>query len=270
MFMLLTISLLFPILTPHTQKSQPERAGGGMKKLLLVLMMWPVLAQATCIMIFRTKNKITIGADSRRREYNKEGKFTGLRDGYCKIRQAGKFHYALVGDDDIAQIDLLNKIGRRAKNMKEFKLYAWKNLRAHYIERLEFIRSRDWNEYASMYLTENRIIAEIPFFRFEKGIMQINVVRFFNTTKGNGPIDVQVSESLNSNFYVLGVYSDIENKYNYKVNLDKEVKSKGEETVIRENIKWVSGKYSQAVGGDIYVLELKANKRKWLGKKPNC
>lgn len=241
---------------------------------LLTLFAWLLIscqAFATCVVVVRTEQEILIGADSRRIKGKGDGtKLNEFEEGYCKIRQAGRFYYAFVGYNDVKQKEYADIAAKTAKNIHEFVKTFCDSLGTFYANNLAYIREKSPNNYRNL-SGNNAVITEMPFFCFENGVPQVIIVRFINTTVGDEPINIRTRMWVNPPFFVLGYKREFLDVYPTDELVQQERNRIGSINLIKKAIAIEAEAHPNIVGGPIYVMRLTATYKEWIdGIEPSC
>lgn len=224
----------------------------------------------TCIVIHRTSRKIFVGADSRRvmDEIHQGGQGTRqvLGPDGCKIKHAGRCHFALAGFADEQQIKVAERACRKGRNLAEvaeiFKVESTKKA----LELTKYYNDMDPASYHARFNGDPGL-NDVSFFGFEKGEATIVTLHSKLDNQANYKADVSFAQFNNSEVSLLGLRANI-------IALPKQdvyanLRAKPLET-IKLLIELEANYTPFAVGPPIDLLELRATGPVWHAKKPQC
>ncbi|MBD2752642.1 hypothetical protein [Spirosoma validum] len=239
-----------------------------MKKIVLrLLLLLPLVSQATCVVVIRNDKEIIVGQDSRRIIVNDKGIETGFKDDYCKIREVNGFYYTLVGANDQLQIEVANSV-KDSKSVEEFAFRFSQELGLRYEIYLEELLKKSTENYNKWFPGTYPLVSEIAIFKVENSKPTLFVSTFNIANKSPGSNKVVIDIKGNVILKVLGYNQE----YYY---MPAEERSQLRSLANTEPYKFIEKvislakeKYPNRVGGEIYYFTLSDDKKKWLPKEP--
>lgn len=224
----------------------------------------------TCIVIHRATKKIVIGADSRRVMdvivEGGQGTHQVQGEDWCKIKQSGKYYFALAGIGDEEQVKVAERACRKGKNLDDVASIFKSDSEKKAIELINKYKSYDPVSFKERFANHPKL-NDICFFGFERGEASTVTLHSTLTIKPNENIEIKFVEYKNIELSLLGIYKNI-------VALPKQDVMNNLRVSPVETIKLLvelEANYAPlAVGPPIDILELRASGPVWHAKKPNC
>ncbi|SRR5258708_5367480 len=236
---------------------------------VFLLLFLPMYLSSTCIIIYRSKNTIIIGADSKER-----GQFINKRTGeiisssinkICKIHNVGKYYFAISGIDD----GLLLKnatIACKYSSLQEIANQFAEKMRIEYPPALRLLMRANKTQYLERYVKNKNDwkLGRVAFFGFENNYPVVLYVDLDPINKIDTPVDIKYKITALSDIEpiaFLGLTNDID-----KLPSNYDAFSNG----IIEGIKLlieteIKGNDSVHVGGPINLMQLNRNGVQWYG-----
>lgn len=220
------------------------------------------VVKATLIIIYRTKDAIYVGADSRSTVYhlNSHGSIDTIYRTICKINISNNIYSAVAGFDDSMLAINAKKACVKAHNIEEAANEFQKLTQGVYKERLEYFRKKNPVGYTKRLAGNN--VGSLSFFNFNNGLPRLLTVWFIITNSANQPTKFEFHTDYRD-YVPLGAFHTLDD---YPSDPFKNGYIKGIKTLI----EYAINKRPNNINYPIDLLILTKNGPQWIQKKNTC
>ena len=180
--------------------------------LLSALVLSPIFAFPTCIVIIKTATEIIVGADSRQTVTfldNRTGEFKEItNDSQCKIHKTGNFYYAISGFDDGALFANAQQVCSKSKTINETIALFSNIMKKYYETNLENMRKANIKKYKERFVGND--VSAVSFFCVENKQLELRTVYFKAINNPLQKVNIEPVKTINSQFNCLGARDHID------------------------------------------------------------